>query len=224
MTTLWKPNSSTNTNTLFCTGTLFYKSKHPLQPEKPSARTCKNRILHSLYGNHKYQIQVLHPTPSKCSFLPANRIQQPYTSTDPTGPTPPHCNWSHRFHRWTLTRSPWQPAVSSDLIPNRMKDEISKRESVQGVFCEGQVCFNSRWLKIYGTSKIPGQHFGDPYFSPPIWATSQSLPLMALFTCAQASIVADPRAIRPKRTGWENTRRARKKETWIIQNDSKMCS
>ena len=144
------------------------------------------------------ELEVLHPTPSKCSFLPANRIQQPYTSTDPTGPTPPHCNWSHRFHRWTLTRLPRQPAVSRDLIPNRMKDGISKRESVQGVFCEGQVCFNSRWLKIYGTSKIPPQHFEDPYFSPPIWATSQSLPLIALFTCAQASIVADPPAIRPK--------------------------
>lgn len=157
MTTLWKPNSSTNT--LFCTGTLFYKIQAPLhfssRKNHPQEHARTGFCIHYtaiINTRSRYYIQLL---------------QQPYTSTDPTGPTPPHCNWSHRFHRWTLTRLPRQPAVSRDLIPNRMKDGISKRESVQGVFSEGQVCFNSRWLKIYGTSKIPGQHFGDPYFSPP---------------------------------------------------------
>lgn len=134
-----------------------------------------------------------------------------YTSTDPTDP-PPHRivtdhiastggRWQDR-HGNLLYPAIWSPTGWRMGFPNA---------KVFKVFFVRVRCVSiRRWLKIYGTSKIPRNILGRklPYCSPPIWATSQSLPLMALFTCAQASIVADPPAIRPKRTAWENTGRA----------------
>ena len=220
MKTLWKPNSSTNT--LFCTGTLFYKIQAPLhfssRKNHPQEHARTGFCIHYtaiINTRSRYYIQLLHTA--------TLHFHWPHWP-----PTPPHCNWSHRFHRWTLTRLPRQPAVSSDLIPNRMKDGISKRESLQGVFCEGQVCFHSTLVKNIWDLKNPTQHFGKK--TPLLFTTHLGdFPEPAIDGpfhmrsgkhCSwSSSNPPQKNSVGKHRKSW-----ARNKETWIIQNDSKMCS
>lgn len=157
MKTLWKPNSSTNT--LFCTGTSFYKSKHPplFQPEKPSARTCKNwRYYIQLLQNAMSCLQTAYSNPT-LPLTPLTPLAPPHRIvTDHIAST--GGRWQDR-HGNLLYPAIWSPTGWRMGFPNAKMFKV--------FWSEGQVCFNSRWLKIYGTSKIPRNILGTLTFHHP---------------------------------------------------------